>query len=85
MAFPEACKDCRLLHDCVWVALERVGFLFHLLLVTSLPEEFRTAMEIVSLCTSIPIYFTLSIDRVVLSGGVRADTQKRTPKGGALL
>ena len=29
--------------------------------ITSLPEEFRTATEIASLCTSIPIYFTLSI------------------------
>src|ERR1700731_37002 len=49
--------------------------------MTSLPEEFRTAMEIVSLCTSIPIYFTLSIYRVLLSGGVRPDTQNPTPKG----
>ena len=30
--------------------------------ITSLPEEFRTATEIASLCTSIPIYFTLSIE-----------------------
>src|SRR5271156_3985214 len=30
--------------------------------ITSLPEEFRTAIEIASLCTSIPIYFTLSIE-----------------------
>src|ERR1700719_4353530 len=28
-----------------------------------------------------PIYFTLSIYRVLLSGGVRANTQKPTPKG----
>ena len=30
--------------------------------ITSLPEVFRTATEIASLCTSIPIYFTLSIE-----------------------
>ena len=29
--------------------------------IISLPEEFRTAIAIASLCTSIPIYFTLSI------------------------
>jgi hypothetical protein len=33
-------------------------------------------------CTSIPIYFTLSIDRVLLSGEVRADAQNPTPKEG---
>jgi hypothetical protein len=27
-----------------------------------LPEKFRTATQIASLCTSIPIYFTLSIE-----------------------
>src|ERR1700693_916806 len=53
--------------------------------ITSLPEEFRTAIEIVSLCTSIPICFTLSIDRVLLSGGVRAEHSKPYSKRGALL
>ena len=48
--------------------------------ITSLPEEFRTAIEIVSLCTSNPIYFTLSIEGV-LSGGVELNTQNPTPKG----
>jgi hypothetical protein len=45
-----------------------------------LPEEFRTAIEIVSLCTSNPIYFTLSIEGV-LSGGIELNTQNPTPKG----
>src|SRR5271170_5204304 len=29
--------------------------------ITSFPDEFKTAIETVSLCTSIPIYLTLSI------------------------
>jgi hypothetical protein len=33
------------------------------------------------LCTSIPIYFVLSIKRVLLSGEVRAYTPKPTPQG----
>src|ERR1700684_3869528 len=55
--------------------------------ITSLPEEFRTAMQIASLCTSIPIYFTLSIKRVLLSvvGSVRAEHSKPYSKRGALL
>src|ERR1700694_3929685 len=52
--------------------------------ITSLPGEFRTAMEIVSLCTSIPIYFTPSIYRVLLSVGVRADTQTYSKRGALL-
>jgi hypothetical protein len=42
-------------------------------------------MEIVSWCTSIPIYFTLSIYRVLLSGGVRAEHSKPYSTRGALL
>jgi hypothetical protein len=37
------------------------------------------------LCTSIPIYFTLSINRVLLSEGVRAEHSKPYSKRGALL
>src|ERR1700685_794065 len=52
--------------------------------ITSLPEEFRTAIEIASLCTSIPIYFVLSIKRVLLSGEVEL-ALKTYSKRGALL
>src|SRR5258708_6238108 len=38
-------------------------------------------MEIVSVCTSIPIYFVLSIKRALLSGEVRAEHSKPTPVG----
>src|SRR5208337_35546 len=49
--------------------------------ITSLPEEFRTAMEIASLCTSIPIYFTLSIEGAPFCSGFEPNTQNPTPRG----
>ena len=49
--------------------------------ITGLPEEFRTAIEIVSSCTSNPIYFTLVSIQGVLSGAVELNTQNPTPKG----
>src|ERR1019366_5964360 len=52
--------------------------------ITSLPAEFKTAMEIVSLWTSIPIYLVLSIKRVLLSGGFEANTQNLLQRGALL-
>src|ERR1700682_1689624 len=49
--------------------------------ITNLPDEFKTAIEIVSLCTSIPIYVVLSIKRVLLSGEVEPNTQNLLQKG----
>src|SRR6202171_2204907 len=49
--------------------------------ITNLPDEFKTAIEIVSLCTSIPIYLVLSIKRVLLSGEVEPNTQNLLQKG----
>src|SRR5215470_6229569 len=48
--------------------------------ITTLPTEFLTAIEILSLCTSIPIYLVLVI-KGVLSGRVEPNTQNPTPKG----
>jgi hypothetical protein len=42
-------------------------------------------MEIVSVCTSIPIYFVLSIKRVLLSGDGLSGTLKTYSIRGALL
>src|SRR5271154_1793531 len=49
--------------------------------ITSLPEEFRTAMEILSLCTSMPIYFLLSIEGAPFCCGFGAEHSKPTPRG----
>src|SRR6266436_3286090 len=49
--------------------------------ITTLPTEFMTAIEILSLCTSIPIYLMLLVIKGVLSGRVEANTQNPTPKG----
>src|SRR5580658_4074020 len=49
--------------------------------ITSLPEEFRTAMEIASLCTSIPIYFSLSMEGAPFCWGFEAEHSKPTPRG----
>src|ERR1700745_3841980 len=48
--------------------------------ITTLPTEFVTAIEILSLCTSMPIYLVLVI-KGVLSGRVEPNTQNPTPKG----
>src|SRR6188472_3484787 len=47
--------------------------------ITTLPTEFLTAIEILSLCTSMPIYLVLLI-KGVLSGRVEPNTQNPTPK-----
>src|SRR5271163_2580795 len=52
--------------------------------ITSLPEEFRTAIEIASLCTSIPIYFTLSIEGAPLRSRFEPSTQNLLQKGALL-
>src|SRR5260370_29015436 len=52
--------------------------------ITIFPAAFLTAIEILSLCTSMPIYLMLVI-RVFLSGGVRAEHSKPYSKRGALL
>src|SRR5215470_11536866 len=49
--------------------------------ITTLPTEFMTASEILSLCTSIPIYLMLLVIKGVLSGRVEANTQNPIPKG----
>src|ERR1700686_4161932 len=43
--------------------------------ISIFPASFRTAIEILSWCTSIPIYLVL-VMRVFLSGGVRAEHSK---------
>src|SRR5258708_32211668 len=43
--------------------------------ITTLPTEFLTAAEILSLCTSIPIYLMLLVIKGVLSGRVEPNTQ----------
>src|SRR5260370_17958600 len=48
--------------------------------ITIFPTAFITAIEMLSLCTSIPIYLMLVI-KGVLSGGVELNTQNHTPKG----
>jgi hypothetical protein len=49
--------------------------------ITTLPTEFITAIEILSLCTSIPIYLMLLVIKGVLSGRVEPNTQNLNPKG----
>src|SRR6516162_497402 len=48
--------------------------------ITIFPAAFLTAIEVLSLCTSIPIYLVLVI-RGVLSGGVEPSTQNLLQKG----
>src|ERR1700740_172953 len=48
--------------------------------ITNFPVAFITATEMLSLCTSIPIYLVLVI-KGVLSGRVEPNTQNPTPKG----
>src|SRR6266481_3419244 len=48
--------------------------------ITIFPAAFITAIEMLSLCTSIPIYLVLVI-KGVLSGWVEPNTQNPTPKG----
>ena len=48
--------------------------------ITIFPTAFLTAIEMLSLCTSIPIYLVLVI-KGVLSGRVELNTQNHTPKG----
>src|SRR5580693_7996021 len=52
--------------------------------ITIFPASFLTAIEILSLCTSMPIYLVLVI-RVFLSGGVRAERSKPYSQRGSLL
>src|SRR6516162_11719701 len=49
--------------------------------ITTLPTEFMTAIEILSLCTSMPIYLMLLVIKGVLSGRVELNTQNPPPKG----
>src|SRR5580693_358077 len=49
--------------------------------ITIFPASFLTAIEMLSLCTSIPIYFLLSIEGVPFCGGFEPNTQNPTPKG----
>src|ERR1700731_341282 len=53
--------------------------------LTIFPAAFRTAIEILSLCTSMPIYLVLVINRVFLSGGDRAEQSKHYSQRGAHL
>src|SRR6202140_3675771 len=48
--------------------------------ITIFPTSFLTAIEILSLCTSIPIYFLLSIEGVPFCRGFEPNTQNPTPK-----
>src|ERR1017187_562094 len=48
--------------------------------ITSLPTEVRTAIEMVSLCTSIPIYFVLSMEGVPFCRD-SGEHPNLTPKG----
>jgi hypothetical protein len=48
--------------------------------ITIFPTAFLTAIEMLSLCTSIPKYLVLVI-KGVLSGRVELNTQNHTPKG----
>src|SRR6202162_5546085 len=49
--------------------------------ITIFPAAFLTAIEILSLCTSMPIYFLLSIEGVPFWRGFELTTQNPTPKG----
>src|SRR5580704_19250317 len=49
--------------------------------ITIFPAPFLTAIEMLSLCTSIPIYFLLSIEGVPFCGGFEPNTQNPTHKG----
>src|SRR5580658_9180387 len=49
--------------------------------ITIFPAAFLTAIEMLSLCTSIPIYFLLSIERALLSEVGSSRHSKPTPTG----
>src|ERR1700683_3721341 len=49
--------------------------------ITIFPAPFLTAIEMLSLCTSIPIYFLLSIEGAPFCSGFEPNTQNPTPKG----
>ena len=49
--------------------------------ITNFPAAFITATEMLSLCTSIPIYLMLLVIKGVLSGRVERNTQNLIPKG----
>src|SRR5579864_7073261 len=49
--------------------------------ITIFPAPFLTAIEMLSLCTSMPIYFLLSIEGVPFCRGFEPNTQNPTPKG----
>src|ERR1035437_9112378 len=49
--------------------------------ITSFPESFLTAIEILSLCTSIPIYLVPVIKGCSFLEGFEPNTQNLTPKG----
>src|SRR5271155_1537599 len=51
--------------------------------ITSFPDEFKTAIETVSLCTSIQIYLALSIQGAPF-GRVDANTQNLLPRSALL-
>src|ERR1700691_1550284 len=48
--------------------------------ITIFPAPFLTAIEMLSLCTSMPIYFLLSIQGVPFCRGFEPNTQNPTPK-----
>src|SRR5580700_611486 len=49
--------------------------------ITIFPTEFITAIEILSLCTSMPTYFLVLVIKRFLSGGVELSTQNLLQKG----
>src|SRR6516164_9195744 len=49
--------------------------------ITILPREFRTAIEVLSVCTSIPIYLTLVIKGCSFPEKFEQRHSNRTPKG----
>jgi hypothetical protein len=53
--------------------------------ITILPREFLTAIEVLSVCTSIPIYLTLVIKGCSFPEKFEQRHSKRTPKGAPFL
>src|SRR6266404_260759 len=53
--------------------------------ITSFPESLLTAIEILSLCTSMPIYLVLVIKGCSFLEGFEPNTQNLTPKGAPFL
>src|SRR5580698_9671013 len=49
--------------------------------ITIFPAPFLTAIEMLSWCTSMPIYFRLSIEGAPFCSGFEPNTQNPTPKG----